>query len=803
MASGEALGPEAGSPPRGSATQKQRGGTPLSREQWKNSSVTELELALAQDANSSAFFPLVEAYLEQRRFMEAMVVCKKRIKARPEEVEARGQLARVYVKQNKVSRALQEMDDVVSERDGSAAALAERGQIRLLAGDDKGAVEDLKKALDLDPELERATELLKEKGIVYPEPPPAPTPPPRVVTAAGGAGMVPFPGVPPELRAGSAVGASGGPPPMPRPASMVLDPVTGRPASQISGSFPGSMVPGAGAAVMRGMSGSMVPPRPRLEGEEALEDMANRVAETRPKAGGSAKTTLALAAVCMLLLVVGVGWALRKKYITEGVDRLSQEARPLFEADTYVGYKGAAERYRDIIKDYSGKHKLTLGRYSHSLAILWAEHKESDRLKELEDILAKAKKHAPEVSHTVAAEGIYLLNQGTDRVSAAQKAFEAVSPFVKKVREKNGPPSDANLVLGIIETNLGNYDSAVELLTEVTQQMPLSVRAKVWLGRAKLRAGDLTAANREFGRALQSSKDHLGALAGRALVRIRRGDLDGAGADVMAFEKYARENPKEVSPPDQALIYYARSEAFRFNGQEERANGAYEEALRLDPNNADFPHGLGAWLLKVGRAQEGLKPLRRAVEMEPGRKAFLLSLAEAEVATGDLAGAARRIDELAAARPKDLQVAIAKARILRAKRDPGVEAYLVEVLGWSNDAVMIQRELGELYRAEGQRKKAEEILGKAVNASGGVPSTDQAEILLSYGRVMEEKGEIGTAANTYALASEKGSVEAIFRACSAYSKLDRDKAKGFCGRYVGAGKSLPFAAEAERILSSL
>lgn len=790
--------------------QRQRGGSPLSREQWKNSSVTELELALAQDAHSSAFFPLVEAYLEQRRFMEAMVVCKKRIKARPDEVEARGQLARVYVKQNKVSRALQEMDEVVAEQSGSAAALAERGRVRLLAGDDKGAIEDLKKAIDLDPEIDGASALLAEKGIVYPEPAPEPTPPPRVVVQAGPPAMPGFPGGSPELRAGSAVGVTGAPPPMPRAASVVLDPVTGRPASQVSGSFPGSvaygaMVPGGamGPPLLRGPSGAPVPPRSRLEGEEELEALAAKVAESKPKAGGSAKTTLALAAVCMVLLVVGVGWALRKKYVTEGIDRLSQEARPLFEADTYVGYKGAAGRYRDIIKDYSSKHKLTLGRYSHALAILWAEHKESDRLKELEEVLASAKKHAPEVSHTVAAEGIYLLNQGVDRVAAAQKAYAAVSPFVQKVREKNGPPSDANLVLGIIETNLGNYDSAVELLTEVTQQMPLSVRAKVWLGRAKLRAGDLGAANREFGRALQSSKDHLGALAGRALVRIRRGDLDGAGADVMAFEKYARENPKEVSPPDQALIYYARSEAFRFDGQEERANGAYEEALRLDPNNADFPHGLGTWLLKVGRGQEALKPLRRAVEMEPGRKAFLLSLAEAEVATGDLAGASKRIEELAVARPKDLQVAIAKARILRAKRDGGVEAYLQEVLSWSNDAVMVQRELGELYRASGQTKKAEDILGKAVNASTSVPSTEQAEVLLSYGRVMEDKGDVGTAANTYALAADKGSVEAMFRACSAFSRLDREKAKAFCGRYVGAGKSLPFAAEAERILSAL
>lgn len=778
---------------------KLRGGSHLSRDQWKSSSVTELELALAQDASSTAFFPLVDAYLEQRRFMEAMVVCKKRIKARPEEVEAHGQLARVYINQNKVSRALQEMDDVVSGNAGSAAAHAERGKVRILSGDDKGGIEDLKKAIDLDPNVEEWTELLKEKGVIYPEPVDDPTPPPQLVrTGSAVMPMNPYPEAM-AMRAASMAGQPGGPPPMPRGPSAALDPVTGRPASQNSGSFPGAV------PMMRGPSGAVgFPQRGRLEGEEELEAMAEKVAASKPKPGGSARTTLALAATCFVLLVIGVGYALNKKRVTEGIDRLSQEARPLFEQDTYAGYKGAASRYRDIIKDYSSKHKLTLGRYAHALAILWAEHKDNDRLKELEEVLGDAKKYASGVSHTVAAEGIYLLYQGNDRVAAAQKAFEAVSPFVKNVQERNGPPSDANLVLGIIETNLGNYDSAVDLLNEVTQQMPMSVRAKVWLARAKLRAGDLGAANREFGRALQSSKDHLGALAGRALVRIRRGDMDGAGADVMAFEKFARDNPKEVSPPDQALIFYARSEALRFDGQEARANEAYEGALRIDPNNADFPYGLGAWLLKVGRASEALGPLKQAVQIEPGRIAFLLALAEAEIATGNVSGALKRIEELAAAKPRNLQVAIAKARALRASKSPGVEAFLQEVLGWSNGAVMAQRELGELYRAEGNRAKAEEILGKAVNESTSVPGTEQAEVLLSYGRVMEDKGEFGTAGNAYASAAEKGSVEAMYRACSAFAKTsDRDKAKGFCGKYVSAGKTLPFASDAERILGSL
>src|SRR5688500_5947568 len=87
--------------------------------------LAELEQAFAKDPASNAFIALSSAYLQQGRFMEAMVVCKKGIKSQPDNVEGRLLLARVYSEQGKVPKALEEVKallDAKPDLGGHAAA---------------------------------------------------------------------------------------------------------------------------------------------------------------------------------------------------------------------------------------------------------------------------------------------------------------------------------------------------------------------------------------------------------------------------------------------------------------------------------------------------------------------------------------------------------------------------------------------------------------------------------------------------------------------------------------------------------
>ena len=71
--------------------------------------LAKLETAFATDPSSEAYRPLAEAYLGMGRFMEAMVVCKKGVKAHPTAADPRVLLARVYAEQGKDKKALEEL----------------------------------------------------------------------------------------------------------------------------------------------------------------------------------------------------------------------------------------------------------------------------------------------------------------------------------------------------------------------------------------------------------------------------------------------------------------------------------------------------------------------------------------------------------------------------------------------------------------------------------------------------------------------------------------------------------------------
>src|SRR5512134_1722908 len=76
--------------------------------------LSSLEHAFAADSASDAYRPLTEAYLAMGRFMEAMVVCKKGVKAHPDDPAAKVLLARVYADQGKDRKALEELQAVTA-----------------------------------------------------------------------------------------------------------------------------------------------------------------------------------------------------------------------------------------------------------------------------------------------------------------------------------------------------------------------------------------------------------------------------------------------------------------------------------------------------------------------------------------------------------------------------------------------------------------------------------------------------------------------------------------------------------------
>ncbi len=776
-------------------------------------SVTELELAFAQDPESDAYLKLTEAYLAQHRFMEAMVVCKKGIKVHADALDGRLLLARVYKEQKKYKRALDELTTLLEEHPESAPVRLAMGRVQLESGQTDEAIETLKRAIDLDGSLGEATELLADQGVVYPEPPsPEPAGPEAPIIPENSDGPAALPEVPeaaeappgfdaPDLEAPARVPTTGRtPPPVPR-----------EPVAAEHDAPPGG-APIRSAAAPQAPQAPKEKPRPltvrpqRLEGEDELEALAQKLNEAEPPRGKPITTVL----LAVVLLVVGgavVTLRVMHKQKVEAMDALTAKALPAFNRDTYGGYKEAASHLERILEDHDEKHPLTLGRLAHVYTILYGEHGETGLKPKLDELLARAARYAPEVSHTASARGLAGLYEGKDRRESASVAQNTVRPLVQR-SEDAGAMTHAHLSLGIIEMVLGRYQVATERLRKVKELLPGSVRARVWHARAAAREGRYGVAKAGFLSALRVEPKHSGARVGLALARLERGDLNGAQKDLERFEALVKESPKEISLKDTAQAEFVRSVIHRSAGAHARAEAAYDRAVRLDPENADFPYGLGRRLLKSEQAEAALPYLKKAVEAEKTRGTFLVELAEAEMHLSNYTSAETHIQTALRSSPDYLPAAIAMARLMRRTGRKGTEAYLKGLFSkWPGAKVEINLELGRLYRSLKRLPDAQDVLEVAIGHMESHPPVVQSAVLLSYGKVMKDRHEREAAIKSFKKAAELGSAEGWYRMAIVFaqsgSATDRVRAKRACGRYLKAGSNLRYSAKARALYDNL
>src|SRR5512141_70242 len=114
--------------------------------------LSALEHAFAADPSSDAYRPLTEAYLAVGRFMEAMVVCKKGVKAHADDPSARVLLARVFADQGKDRKALEELQAVLAAYPTFVAANRMAGVLHLRLGERDAGEAALRRAAEAAPD---------------------------------------------------------------------------------------------------------------------------------------------------------------------------------------------------------------------------------------------------------------------------------------------------------------------------------------------------------------------------------------------------------------------------------------------------------------------------------------------------------------------------------------------------------------------------------------------------------------------------------------------------------------------------
>jgi Tfp pilus assembly protein PilF len=742
---------------------------PTPQRQLSAAELSALEHAFAADPASEAYRPLTVAYLAAGRFMEAMVVCKKGVKAHPDDPSARVLLARVYADQGKDRKALEELHAVVAAYPSFAAANRMAGVLHMRLGEREQGEAALRRAAEAAPEDPEVRELLVKHGVGAAPRPPSPPPP-----------------VPVAPRA--AANRPQAPPPRPAAAPEQSDTGEIRITEQTPIPTP---VPSS-----RNVAYSEQLAEKYATREFTLSTPAGKGAKRRGKGHHKLLFTVGLAFV--LAAALG-GWFLynrARKATIEGIDRLLKETVPLVEKDAYAAYVDAAAKCKQILEldDASIAGHAYL---AYVDAIRAGEHGDGDAVK------AEAVKHVEEArklgqrhSHLIAAEAYLKLHGGDapgarDTLKAVLGDEAAQSPFLLGV-------------LGAVQLREGDVDAAREVLGKAQKASAGDVRIAWLLAEQFRRRGEgyeLQAAA-FYDYALRINKDHLGSILGKGLVLLGRGQIEEA----LKAAQAALQPQAGASRPQQALAHAIRAGVASARGKADEAAAAEQEAAKLDPASADVPALVGLRKLRAGDAAGAVDALQRAVSLDSKRVSLHADLVRAMLAKeGGVKQAIDAVKRTIARLGEHPRLALVLGDAYRADGDADLAR------GQYEKAIQLGRPfpdarvaLARLYRAKNNIPGALVELTQAIDEYGAGGAGGAAAAYVEMAEAERARGarpDVLKGLFTKALEKDPASCEALWGAAKTDADQGRlsEDGKRRLEAYTRVCPREPHAAEAARL----
>jgi tetratricopeptide (TPR) repeat protein len=735
--------------------------------------LAKLEHAFASDPSSDAYRPLAEAYLGMGRFMEAMVVCKKGVKAHPNRPDPRMLLARVYADQGKDKKAMEELQAALLISPTEPTILRLLGGLQMKGGEVGPGRANLLKAWEAAPADAETQAALAQWKVEPPRPPPPPEPPPAVAP-------------PPPRQPGPRTGEV--------PTTRLT--VNGAPAATVSRTT-----------------------------ARAIEDEDERLRKHARASSGAAKAFV-LALVVGVVAVVGLyvwgQWNARRSNMFK---RDLKEASEQLKHDSFASYKlacTAAERALEVQPKAVAPHAYL----AYAYAIRWGEHGDGDDARRFAEEHLKAAKAGGEVdSHLYAAEALLqqYAGQGT-------RALGELTRQVKAFDEEGHASSLLYLTLGLVQMNAGDLERARESLEKAQALAPSDPRVYAALGAVHRRRGDARSAEQNFGFALRYERDHPDSLLGLSLLLLEQDNAARYPTAATNLKKVLESEPPPsprqlaVAHLGKALLIARVQAAFASLKPDEQrtlaektgvplerpaamALAAKEEAegFNLDRNNPELRLIKGKRLVAEGQLDAGIQEMREAVKMDPTRSQFYVELARALMLKPE--GGREAQDALVTAirtlpdSPK-LMVLLGQAYRRQGRLDDAIAQFnkaLADPKARNPDARL---QLGIAYREKGNGKEAEKQLVKASQEYLG-QTRRIAETFTELGRTYEGLDDRARAEEAYqkALNTDAEYAEAYFFYARylAQDKKGKDRARASALAYLRLDPRGEHAADAQRI----
>ncbi len=256
---------------------------------------------------------------------------------------------------------------------------------------------------------------------------------------------------------------------------------------------------------------------------------------------------------------------------------------------------------------------------------------------------------------------------------ASGRSDEAISAYQKAV-ELNPYYWVNHNVLGNAYYQLANYGKAADSYRRVIELDPNNPYAYNNLGAVLVASGKFREALEPLQKSLQFSADGQ-AYSNLGIAYFYVKDYDKA---ISAYEKAVQ------LVPTSDMFVGNLAEAYELVGQKDRAQATFEQAislaykdLRVNPRDATTKGRLGLWYGKKGDAQQALKFIREARELDSNNVDLIYYQAQAFALSGDKVKALGALRE-AFQKGQPTPIALAEPDLESLQKDPGFESLIKE-----------------------------------------------------------------------------------------------------------------------------
>ena len=325
----------------------------------------------------------------------------------------------------------------------------------------------------------------------------------------------------------------------------------------------------------------------------------------------------------------------------------------------------AAGRYDEAAQAYEKLCQLAPD-MAEARARLGLIYFQQGKFEQAANALRQAIKLKPSLRNTdlLLAMALSELGRYKEAAPALEKGFKRVTdPALKRA---------SGLRLARAYTGLGQDDKAVEVALELTRLFPKDPEAlyhagrlfanyaylstvklaevapdSLWLhlaaGEAYEGQGRLDAAIREYKEvlSLQPNRPGVHYRIGRALLARAKQSTDDAVSEPEALKEFEQELGLD---PTGANAAYEAGEIYRKSARFDRAAELFSQAVKYYPDFEEALVALGRTLVSLGKAEQALAPLGKAIALDAANEVAWFQLAQAQRALGN---AAERLKALA------------------------------------------------------------------------------------------------------------------------------------------------------------